>query len=480
MFDTGGVQGVPDPSPRAHTLLADIAAAVVELRRAEARVLAAVAAIERDGVPAETGHRSAARLLQEHVRVDGIEAKTWLRHSSLITETPSPSGATVQPVLPATATALGDGTIGGRHLAVIADVMARVSQVPHLGPPVVAETERQVAGLAGLRSPAQLARDGAEILLRLDPDGQLPDEPERPDQQLHLSTGRDGSLAGKFRFADPEAAETVRTALDALTPPPDPAGTGPIRDLAERRADALHDMAADTLGLARDDDPTSDDTGAELHAVSSDDTPREDAPPDDAPPDDAPPDGASSGEPGGDRSGRAGTRTQNRTQGGDAVHLTVTVPLEVLEARARDRAAWGLLDSQWGLRAETLRRLACDAEIIPAVLGSRGEILNLGRKTRVVSLAQRRAVIARDRHCAHPGCRRRPRRCRIHHLVPWSWHGPTDLDNLVLLCSYHHHLVHHGGWEIHMRHGIPVFIPPAWLDPLRRPQTNDPDAPLAA
>ena len=108
------------------------------------------------------------------------------------------------------------------------------------------------------------------------------------------------------------------------------------------------------------------------------------------------------------------------------------------------------------------------------VMGSRGEPLDLGRKTRVISTAQRRAVIARDHHCAHPGCRRSPRRCDVHHVTPWFAGGATDVGNLVLLCPYHHHQHHHSDWHIVMRDGLPTFIPPAWLDPLRTPRTGRP------
>jgi hypothetical protein len=118
--------------------------------------------------------------------------------------------------------------------------------------------------------------------------------------------------------------------------------------------------------------------------------------------------------------------------------------------------------------------MACDAEIIPALLATRGDILDIGRKTRTIPQALRRAVILRDRHCAHPGCRRRARRCQVHHICHWADHGDTCLQNCVLLCRYHHTLIHHSGWEVHMTDGLPWFTPPAWLDPLRRPRHNRP------
>ena len=117
---------------------------------------------------------------------------------------------------------------------------------------------------------------------------------------------------------------------------------------------------------------------------------------------------------------------------------------------------------------------ACDAEIIPAVLGTRSEVLDLGRKARIVPPHVRRALYLRDRHCAHPGCRRRPRKCHAHHIRHWIDGGETAPENCVLLCSYHHTLVHHSGWEILMIDGLPWFRPPVWLDPNQQLRHNRP------
>jgi len=62
----------------------------------------------------------------------------------------------------------------------------------------------------------------------------------------------------------------------------------------------------------------------------------------------------------------------------------------------------------------------------------------------------------------------------LHHITHWADHGETCLENCVLLCSYHHTLIHHSGWEVHMIDGLPWFTPPAWLDPRRRPRHNRP------
>ena len=103
------------------------------------------------------------------------------------------------------------------------------------------------------------------------------------------------------------------------------------------------------------------------------------------------------------------------------------------------------------LPVSTVRRLCCDATIVPGVLGSDGELLDVGRGERTANRAQRRAVRAMHRTCAHPDCTVGVSACRIHH-VKWWWRdlGPTDIDNLVPLCERHHHLVHEGGWTLTM------------------------------
>ena len=109
-----------------------------------------------------------------------------------------------------------------------------------------------------------------------------------------------------------------------------------------------------------------------------------------------------------------------------------------------------------------LRRLACDAEIIPAVLGTRSEVLDVGRLHRLVTPALWVALVLRDRHCTFPGCTRPPVMCHAHHLHHWSTGGKTKLDNLALLCGHHHRVIHHTPWEIrlHPADRGPEFLPP--------------------
>jgi hypothetical protein len=117
--------------------------------------------------------------------------------------------------------------------------------------------------------------------------------------------------------------------------------------------------------------------------------------------------------------------------------------------------------------------MACDARVLPAVLGGDGQVLDLGRSRRLFTGPIRRALILRDRGCAFPGCDRPPRWAEAHHLTGWADGGETSLANACLLCRHHHRTVHHGGWQVRLgSDGRPEFLPPAILDPERRPRRN--------
>lgn len=100
-----------------------------------------------------------------------------------------------------------------------------------------------------------------------------------------------------------------------------------------------------------------------------------------------------------------------------------------------------------GLPIESVRRIACDSDRVMLVEDERGEPLSVGRRRRVVPAAIKRALWARDKGCRFPGCRRK-RFVDAHHIEHWSAGGETSLENLMLLCTKHHSLVHEGGFRI--------------------------------
>lgn len=149
-------------------------------------------------------------------------------------------------------------------------------------------------------------------------------------------------------------------------------------------------------------------------------------------------------------------------QGGEKPHLTVTLHWPDLTATLNDQP----------ITAAHARRLACDASVIPAVLGTRGEPLDIGRASRTIPPAIRRALTIRDKGCVHAGCAKPPEWCDAHHVRSWLDGGPTALNNLVLLCGKHHRTIHHTEWKIVFPQGIPHLVPPPLIDPQQRPQRN--------
>jgi hypothetical protein len=130
------------------------------------------------------------------------------------------------------------------------------------------------------------------------------------------------------------------------------------------------------------------------------------------------------------------------SSGGERPHLNVQVDLAMLEGRAGTQGA----ELDWGgvVGGETARRLACDAGVSRIITDGAGEPLDVGRRTRTIPSALRRAVIARDRHCVAPGCDRPPGWCDVHHRRHWIDGGETALRNLELRCHLHHRDEHEG------------------------------------
>ena len=131
--------------------------------------------------------------------------------------------------------------------------------------------------------------------------------------------------------------------------------------------------------------------------------------------------------------------------------VAITVDLQSLVTGLADRSsAEAVTDDGLRLSIAAVRRLACDAELIPAASAADGEVLDVGRAARLVTPALWRALVARDRHCTFPGCTRPPVMCHAHHIVHWADGGQTSLDNLVLVCGEHHRVLHHTPWQVRL------------------------------
>ena len=271
--------------------------------------------------------------------------------------------------------------------------------------------------------PVQLRCAGRRILTHVAPDAGDADEEARLQRAernareqrfLTLSPVGDGRVRLRG-ILDSESAGVLAAAIDPLCKPEhttaEMAATGEARTPGQRRADALVDVCRLAL---------------------------------------------------------AGGRLPDN--GGDRPQVAVTAQFDVL----RQELGPGQLDTGDPVSAETVRRLACDARILPFVFDGDSQILDAGRSRRLVGGVQRRALIVRDRGCTFPGCDRPARWCDAHHMTPWSQDGSTDLSEVALLCGYHHQVIHGDtGWEIRPGPGgRPEFLPPARLDPQRAPRTN--------
>ncbi len=158
----------------------------------------------------------------------------------------------------------------------------------------------------------------------------------------------------------------------------------------------------------------------------------------------------------------------------DRHEIVVHVEADVLSNGGAGRCE---IEHRTAIATETARRLCCDAGIVPVVDGPNGEPLSVGRRTRSIPPAVRRALSNRDRGCRFPGCPA-TQRLHGHHVRHWAEGGETSLDNLVLLCPTHHRLVHEGGFDVQrLDDGAFRFTNPygVAIRPPRRRETSSPD-----
>lgn len=380
-----------------------------QARRDYAERLGLVAEAEQRGLARNLGYRDSQRLLGEVLNVAPHEARRRIDHAAATMGTAGVTGERIEPPLPKTGEALCDGDIDPEHVTEIEKVLTQISG--RVDRELYDDSEANLLDLARQANPAAVRRAGRRILAYVDQDGRAPDEAEqaKPRREFSCHYHRSGSMKFTGLF-DPETAAQLEGLFGPLAKP-EPAkdnGEADLRTLAQRRGDAL----AEIIDLAARADEVS-------------------------------------------------------TQGGERATLTVTVELSELRRRLRT----AILDVP-GSNPEALRRLACQAKIIPSVLDTNGEPLDVGRAARLATGAQRRALILRDGGCTFPGCDRAPKWTTAHHIVHWADGGPTDLHNLVLLCGRHHRRVHHSEWQVTLRNGTAEFYPPRWIDPDRTPRAN--------
>ncbi|NKT15501.1 DUF222 domain-containing protein [Rhodococcus hoagii] len=383
-----------------------------EIERLEALRAVAVAEIDERAVSFDTlGFRSVKQWLAANTLLEVPAAARILALGRMLARQPE------------IADAFNAGDISAEH----ASLIGKFCETPPRGMPNEALDSCRKVLLDAASGPAATTMTVRTCISRLErifESDELPPTEDTERNEFHVSKTLNGRVAVKGDL-DAVTGEMLLTALSALTKPrnpmDDPAGA---RTPARQRADAFAEILRRYL-----------DSG------------------------DAP------------------------IEGGERPHLSLHVNAADL---ARSEAAHEWVKPDGGsdlfgdtdiarmphmgpLSIATGRRLACDCHLTPIVMDD-GVPLNLGRTSRTVSKKQRRALIARDHGCAFPGCGTAPAHCEGHHVKHWADGGPTDLDNLVLLCRYHHTLLHHSHWDVKIgadRH--PWFTPPSTVDPYKKP-----------
>jgi hypothetical protein len=382
--------------------------------------------------------------------------------------------------LRATAAALAEGAISPEHVVVVGKVMERVPIAVSVDEAQQAESE--LADFCRQHEPSTVAKLGEYMLALMAADTLEEREAERHRARELRFDEASGRVTGRLTS---EGFAMVRTALDPLAAPVSAAdGERDPRTPGQRSADALVELArraiaADSfeanhgishrvvvaVGLDALTEGHEHQSGRVLggslgtstnsgHSRSRD--------------------GESGGGP------LPGARDPSGVEpaahhGGDSMRVHA-VGGDGAAAPAFGSAAHAAPgDMLWGglISLSAARRIACCAGIQRVVLDPNGAVLDVGREYRTATPAQFAALIARDGGCAFPGCTRPASWCIAHHIKHWADGGETNLDNLVLLCTHHHTVVHHHGWDVRLGPDrLPDFYPPPWVDPDREPQRN--------
>ncbi len=409
------------------------------------------------------GAASTGALLRSVLVISAGEAKHRVLTARAVLPHPTPTGTPTPPVLPVLSAALTAGTVGVDQTRTILATMTGL-------PDAVDQDTRDFCEAvlvehAPITEPRPFAIFARAVAVTCDPDGSL--DRRDPADRVELTVGPRNPRTGLTRLTgllDDIGVELLGQSLNGLTTPrPAPDGSPDPRSAATRRAQGFTEMLRRYL-----DSGTAPVTGGHKphltltmtltdlqHRTTSTCTGAG---------------GCNGVEPGsctGER-GCSGTGGE-RSPGAGAGSCTGAGGCNSTGAGG----GFGLLDHGGPITAAKARMIACDAEVLPIVLGSASQVLDVGRATRVFPTSIRRALIHRDKGCAFPGCDRPPAWADGHHLVHWADGGPTSLANAVLVCRLHHSLIHRGDWTVRLATDHrPEFIPPPWIDPDQKPRRN--------
>jgi hypothetical protein len=378
-----------------------------------------IADAEATDLPATSCSSSLTRFLVQVLQLSPSEAASRVRAAAAVGPRMSMLGEQLEPVLPRLAALQRQGVVSMEKVQIVERAMQKLSR-PDLHPQDVETAEQLLAQYAPILGPNDLRRYALSVVNAADPDGPAPidDQLQQDRRYLELKQRRDGMwhLAGKL-------TTTVGAQLNAILDPLTKPHTSSIED----------ENGAITQIL--DERPH----GQRLH------------------------DGLD------EACGRLLKMKDQPSVGGVQASVIVTIGVEELLAKA------GLAETSDGsiLTSDQLLRIADEAEIWPTIIDQNNVPLALGRSQRLASRGQTMALITRDAGCSFPGCTHPPSWCDRHHILDWILGGLTDLDNLTLLCRYHHTHFLQKGWTCRMNaDGLPEWIPPWWIDQDQRPQLN--------
>ncbi|MGM0928711.1 MAG: DUF222 domain-containing protein [Actinomycetota bacterium] len=449
----------------------------------------------------KTEFRNNAEYLRSRLGIGIVEARRRLRVGKVVTTPVRFDGEPGAPALPALARAMAAGEVSGNAAVLVTDSIGRAR---HAADPGTLEAmESSLVRQAADGDDDTLAMVAKTWETAVDQDGAEPSEEELRSRQGMFYRGRRRGLHQFVINTTDDQYEALATVMNSAANPrirsdaietaansrmqgapaePDGNGTG-----------TAGTTDADTAGTAVADPGSEDPNHTDIDCASS--APMGEEEGDDSDVDSCPREVDPAVVAGMDGFTRAqkllagligACRIALNTgrlpdSGGHRAQVIVTAGYEQLAGLL---SGGGNAVFTGPVSAKTVRRMACDAEIIPAILGSKGEVLDLGRSQRFFSRAIRRALLLRDKGCAFPGCSMPAFWTEAHHIVPWWAGGRTDINNGVCLCILHHDLIEQGNWEINVLEGIPWFTPPDYIDPDRRPlrnsywQTHVPPRPL--
>ena len=362
---------------------------------------------------------SLTRFLMRVLQLSPGEAASRVRAAAAVGPRTSMLGEKLQPVLPRLAGLQRDGVVSTEKVQIVAQAMHKLSRAG-LNPDAVDTAEQLLSDYAPVLEPTELRRYALSVVDAADPDGPEPidDQLQQDRRYLELKQRRDGMwhLQGKL-------SNTVGAQLNAILDP-----------LSKPRTTTLEGENGQTTPI-----PDERPYGQRLHDAF-------------------------------DEACARLLKTKDQPGcGGTPASVIVTIGLEDLLAKA------GLAETSDGsqLTADQLLRIAEEAEIWPTIINHNNVPLAVGRTRRLATPGQTMALHIRDGGCSFPGCTHPPNYCDRHHIVDWIHGGLTDLDNLTLLCRYHHTHFLQKGWTCRINaDDLPEWIPPWWIDKDQRPQIN--------